>query len=76
MKLKVTQETGGRKGKQVTVIRGLTHNPQVIEKLAKSIKSQLELEELLKEKLLKSREITFQSTTNFNKGRLHHCLTN
>ena len=35
MKLKVAQETGGRKGKQVTVIRGLTHNPQVIEKLAK-----------------------------------------
>ena len=41
MKLKVAQETEGRKGKQVTVIRGLTHNPQVIEKLAKSIKSQL-----------------------------------
>lgn len=41
MKLKVSIETGGRRGKQVTVIRGLTHNPQVIEKLAKKIKSQL-----------------------------------
>lgn len=41
MKLKVTQEIGGRKGKQVTLIRGLTHNPKVIGKLAKSIKSQL-----------------------------------
>ena len=38
MKLKITKEIGGRKGKQVTVIHGLTHNPQVIEKLAKSIK--------------------------------------
>ncbi len=41
MKLKVTIESGGRRGKQVTVIRGLTHNPQVIESLAKKIKSQL-----------------------------------
>jgi translation initiation factor 1 len=41
MKLKVTLETGGRRGKQVTVIRGLTHNPQVIDALTKKIKSQL-----------------------------------
>lgn len=41
MKLKVTIETGGRRGKQVTVIRGLTHNPQVIETLTKKIKSKL-----------------------------------
>lgn len=41
MKVKVTLETGGRRGKQVTVIRGITHNPQVIEKLTKKIKSQL-----------------------------------
>ena len=41
MKLKVNLETGGRRGKQVTVIRGLTHNPQVIETLTKKIKSQL-----------------------------------
>ena len=40
MKLKVTLETGGRRGKQVTVVRGLTHNPQVIEALTKKIKSQ------------------------------------
>ena len=41
MKLKVSIETGGRRGKQVTVIRGLTHNPQVIEALSKKIKSKL-----------------------------------
>ncbi len=41
MKVKVTLETGGRRGKQVTVITGITHNPQVIEKLTKKIKSQL-----------------------------------
>ena len=41
MKLKVSQETSTRRGKRVTVIRGLTHNPQVIESLTKKIKSQL-----------------------------------
>jgi len=41
MKLKVTVETSGRRGKHVTVIRGITHNPQVIEALAKKVKSQL-----------------------------------
>lgn len=34
-------ETAGRRGKQVTVIKGITHNPQVIEKLEKKLKSQL-----------------------------------
>ncbi|RNC85349.1 MAG: translation initiation factor [Balneola sp.] len=41
MKVKVSLETGGRRGKQVSVIRGITHNPQVIEKLVKKLKSQL-----------------------------------
>lgn len=41
MKVSVRLETGGRRGKQVTVIRGITHNPQVIESLVKRLKSQL-----------------------------------
>lgn len=41
MKVIVQLETGGRRGKQVTVIKGITHNPQVIEKLEKKLKSQL-----------------------------------
>ena len=41
MKVTVTLETGGRRGKQVSVIRGITHNPQVIEKLEKKLKGQL-----------------------------------
>ncbi len=41
MKVTVTLETGGRRGKQVTIIKGITHNPQVIEKLEKKLKSQL-----------------------------------
>ena len=41
MKVKVTLETGGRRGKQVSVIKGITHNPQVIEQLVKKLKSQL-----------------------------------
>ena len=41
MKITVQLETGGRRGKQVTVIKGITHNPQVIEKLEKKLKSQL-----------------------------------
>ena len=41
MKVNVRMETGGRRGKQVTVIRGITHNPQVIEALTKKLKSQL-----------------------------------
>lgn len=41
MKVTVTMETAGRRGKQVTVVKGITHNPQVIEKLEKKLKSQL-----------------------------------
>lgn len=41
MKVKVTLETGGRRGKQVSVIKGITHNPQVIDSLVKKLKSQL-----------------------------------
>lgn len=41
MKVSVSLETGGRRGKQVSIIRGITHNPQVIEQLEKKIKSQL-----------------------------------
>lgn len=41
MKISVQLETGGRRGKQVTVVRGITHNPQVIEALVKKLKSQL-----------------------------------
>lgn len=41
MKVTVTTETAGRRGKQVTLIKGITHNPQVIEKLEKKLKSQL-----------------------------------
>ncbi|MEX0609811.1 MAG: translation initiation factor [Balneolaceae bacterium] len=41
MKVTVSMETAGRRGKQVTVIKGITHNPQVIEKLEKKLKSQL-----------------------------------
>lgn len=41
MKLSVQLETGGRRGKQVTVVHGITHNPQVIDTLVKKLKSQL-----------------------------------
>lgn len=41
MKVTVSLETGGRRGKQVSVIKGITHNPQVIEKLEKKLKAQL-----------------------------------
>lgn len=41
MKLSVQLETGGRRGKQVTVVRGITHNPQVIDTLVKKLKTQL-----------------------------------
>ena len=40
MKINVQLETGGRRGKQVTVIRGITHNPQVIDALTKKLKAQ------------------------------------
>lgn len=41
MKVTVRLETGGRRGKQVTVIRGITHNPQVIDTLLKKLKTSL-----------------------------------
>ncbi len=52
MKVKVALETGGRRGKQVSVIRGITHNPQVIEKLVKKLKSQLGTGGTVKGKLI------------------------
>ena len=41
MKVTVKKETAGRRGKEVSVIRSITHNPQVIEKLEKKLKTQL-----------------------------------
>ncbi len=41
MKVTVQLETAGRRGKEVTVIKGITHNPQVIEKLEKKLKTML-----------------------------------
>jgi len=40
MKVTISLETAGRKGKEVTVIKGITHNPQVIEELTKKLKQQ------------------------------------
>lgn len=34
-------ETAGRRGKEVTVIKNIQHNPQHIEKIAKKLKGQL-----------------------------------
>ncbi len=41
MKLSITVDKSGRRGKQVTVIKNIQHNPQVIENLAKKLKQQL-----------------------------------
>lgn len=41
MKLTVQLDSSGRRGKQVTVVKGITHNPQVIDGLAKKLKQQL-----------------------------------
>jgi len=38
MAVTVKKETAGRKGKTVTVISNIKHNPQVIEDLAKQLK--------------------------------------
>ena len=38
MKVKVILDHSGRRGKQVTLVKGITHNPQVIDALAKKIK--------------------------------------
>ena len=40
MAIKIQKETGGRRGKTVTVISNIKHNPQVIEKLEKQLKQQ------------------------------------
>lgn len=39
MKLTIKEERNKKTGKPITVIRGITHNPQVIEKLEKKLKS-------------------------------------
>lgn len=41
MKLSILVDTSGRRGKQVTVIKNIQHNPQVIEEMAKKLKQQL-----------------------------------
>ena len=38
MAINVKKETAGRKGKVVTLISGIQHNPQVIEDLEKKLK--------------------------------------
>ena len=38
MSIKIRKETGGRRGKTVTVISNIKHNPQVIEELEKKLK--------------------------------------
>lgn len=38
MAIDIRKETAGRKGKVVTVISGIQHNPQVIEDLEKKLK--------------------------------------
>ncbi len=52
MKLNVSIEKSGRRGKQVTVIKGIQHNPQVIEDLAKKLKQQLGTGGTVKGKLI------------------------
>jgi len=39
MKVKISEERNPRTGKPTTVVSGITHNPQVIEKLEKKLKS-------------------------------------
>lgn len=40
MAVNVKLDTGGRRGKTVTMITNIQHNPQVIEKLEKKLKQQ------------------------------------
>jgi translation initiation factor 1 len=40
MPITVRKETAGRRGKVVTLIKNIQHNPQVIEDLAKQLKQQ------------------------------------
>lgn len=39
MKTKITEKRNPKTGKPITVVSGINHNPQVIEKLAKKLKS-------------------------------------
>ncbi|MFO7845729.1 MAG: translation initiation factor [Balneolaceae bacterium] len=39
MNVKLSEERNPKTGNPVTVVRGITHNPQVIEKLEKKLKS-------------------------------------
>lgn len=39
MKVKITEQRNPKTGNPTTVITGITHNPQVIEKLEKKLKS-------------------------------------
>ena len=41
MKLSILVDKSGRRGKQVTIIKNIQHNPQVIEEMAKKLKQQL-----------------------------------
>ena len=41
MKVTIALENAGRRGKEVTVIKNIQHNPQHIEKIAKKLKGQL-----------------------------------
>ncbi|MEQ9265073.1 MAG: translation initiation factor [Balneolaceae bacterium] len=52
MKVTVQLESSGRRGKQVSVIRGITHNPQVIEALTKRLKQALGTGGTIKGKLI------------------------
>ena len=38
MKVKVTLDSSGRRGKKVSVVKGITHNPQVIQTLTMNLK--------------------------------------
>ncbi len=40
MSIKVYIDRKGRKGKSVTVVEGIPHNPQVIERMARDLKKQ------------------------------------
>lgn len=39
MKVTIQEQRNPKTGNPITVIRGITHNPQVIDKLAKKLKS-------------------------------------
>lgn len=41
MKVTVQLDSSGRRGKKVSIIKGITHNPQIIETLTKKLKQRL-----------------------------------